>query len=991
MTPQITSITPSTVSSAVASMITIIGSGFVVNMTSAAREIASMIHNPYGWTITNHWTVYDNSLYTTFAVHFGSRSCNILTVNSTTIVCLLVAAPPPNNYQTSNAVSPNVYVLGLGYANANSHTLDVAFRISSVSPNIGSLAGGQVLTITGAGFVSLSSSFVQINIVPYQTVTASMNPQSLAFSVAPVSPSTRVNSSWAFLPLTVYCDIVNLTYTQIICITEPTNVLPQDFLGNSSIVGTTHVTINSISSVCTTSDPGYSCYYGFAPARTPIITSTWPAAGGAGTSVTISGAQLSRPGATVSVYIGYQLCPVAQTITATTIVCTSAGYTAGAVPIQVLYSDVGFAAVDNFNRTTPHFNNNLYISSISFNGTSYGGGVSLTMTGNGFSPVLANNVVAFGPSASVNVTGQPAVIVSASYSQLVIMTPPSLVAWTTASTNALANFAVGVTGLYYAAYLVQGVQRYNPYPVIGDPNPPIADYNVVSTCNNAACAYTYTAASTPHLTSILPTTGTSGTVITVSGRSFGAFNANNAVEIGGVPCIINSASWTATSFTCVVGLTPAGQYGVVVTISGQGAAYVDTASLIAATTFTSQLLVTSVGSQTTSGYGGGVNLLIRGTGFAATTTSSVVNVCNAPCTVVSSNYSTIVCTTTTLNTLDRMRAYGAPSVAQAYGTPIGNMGSTNVNQLGLVFDGNVETFITSTSSVAGSCWIGMDMGDWNALALTSIQYFAPWTQAAAVAGGSFQVSNDLHVWTAVANISSNIYEAQNGWSYFDLVDLNVGAQVNITSAYRYMRYVPPPGGACAMAELQFIGFIVSNNTLSLPTTGVSSDAATCPVLVSIEAPDLTHTAQVNSVGVVSMPQLNTGFTYTYRLSTTPLVSSITPNNGTSLGGTVVTIGGAGFMSGATVALSGYPCVVSSVSTDGSSITCTTTARSFIGPSPTGVQILVHAGPNGNALLVANLQLNTSPLVSLPILPSYRYIDRWSALNTWTDNIPPGIR
>jgi hypothetical protein len=105
---------------------------------------------------------------------------------------------------------------------------------------------------------------------------------------------------------------------------------------------------------------------------------------------------------------------------------------------------------------------------------------------------------------------------------------------------------------------------------------------------------------------------------------------------------------------------------------------------------------------------------------------------------------------------------------------------------------------------------------------------------------------------------------------------------------------------------------------------------------------------------------------------TPLITALTPNNGSALGGDVVTLRGSGFPTSpanVSVVLNGMPCAVLSASPD--TVTCRTGARTAVEP----VSVAVTVDGAGRAVFDASAVF-------------FRYLDRWSALTTWLNQEPP---
>ena len=90
--------------------------------------------------------------------------------------------------------------------------------------------------------------------------------------------------------------------------------------------------------------------YGFDTLHTPTITAVSPTIGRANTQLTITGTDL---GGAVTVLVGYDTC-TAVSQTSTSITCTVPGNTASTVPVQVLFSDLGFASNTSVPDVHPH-------------------------------------------------------------------------------------------------------------------------------------------------------------------------------------------------------------------------------------------------------------------------------------------------------------------------------------------------------------------------------------------------------------------------------------------------------------------------------------------------------------------------------------------------------------------------------------------------------------------------------------------------------------
>ena len=120
----------------------------------------------------------------------------------------------------------------------------------------------------------------------------------------------------------------------------------------------------------------------------------------------------------------------------------------------------------------------------------------------------------------------------------------------------------------------------------------------------------------------------------------------------------------------------------------------------------------------------------------------------------------------------------------------------------------------------------------------------------------------------------------------------------------------------------------------------------------------------------------------YRRDRTPAVTSIQPRQGSTAGGTVLTLAAAGLPAGlrsdeVDVDVVGLPCVVQSVQT--SSVTCTTSSYGVTSSDKPGV------GPVSLTIKSMGTAVTTSNA-------TYEYVDLWSRRTTWGGeaNTIPGL-
>ncbi|KAI5091821.1 fibrocystin-L precursor, partial [Silurus meridionalis] len=139
--------------------------------------------------------------------------------------------------------------------------------------------------------------------------------------------------------------------------------------------------------------------------------------------------------------------------------------------------------------------------------------------------------------------------------------------------------------------------------------------------NYPPLSFNYTRNQTPNITRVSPTTGPSGTEITVSGSGFGSAAGLVSMLIDGAPC--NISSITDTTIQCTVGEHAGGTFPV--TLYHQNKGYALTQA-----NFSYELRMTQVVPNEGS-YGGGAVVAVQGSGFDPN--FSQILICNTQCNV----------------------------------------------------------------------------------------------------------------------------------------------------------------------------------------------------------------------------------------------------------------------------------------------------------------------------------------------------------------------
>ncbi len=129
------------------------------------------------------------------------------------------------------------------------------------------------------------------------------------------------------------------------------------------------------------------------------------------------------------------------------------------------------------------------------------------------------------------------------------------------------------------------------------------------------------------------------------------------------------------------------------------------------------------------------------------------------------------------------------------GTLIGTTGTaTGSNTRDKVFDDNLSTYFDAPT--ASDAWVGYDLGAGNQKVVSVVRFAPRSNNAGRMVGGQFQGANRADFSDAVTLYPISLQPLDG---FFTTVNL----QNN--TAYRYLRYLGPPGGFCNVAEIRFYG------------------------------------------------------------------------------------------------------------------------------------------------------------------------------------------
>ena len=974
LTPLVTVMTPTSLGSAVSALVNFT----VVNIPSSRVPGGAL------------------NITVTFGAGAASRPCSIYsetlayvaasTSYTASIVCVLRrndTMPLPQA-----PLVPYLPIADLGFAALDGgaaplggYLLDAGFRVDSVSPIVGSIAGGTRLTISGAGF---SATADRTSVTFHNPASFSDTPDSLIDCIVIfISKDGRVLECVTGRPNTETGAFWDFTHE--LNGTDPRNP------GLHAIPGTFVVTVNGYDSNC-----GVACTFNYSSAATPTLTNvTFDTAA---ETATLTGTQLQ---ADVAVWFGLtQAAPP-----------DAGAYAADgtSVTVRIPYIEASESGVSIFVHVSgalgnvPNAWNFLYTQGLQLfslapvfggNGVvgcsqsagSTNGGHELIVLGRGFSLTTTRNLVVFSKHNMFNVSAtgatidsvmssagsgsKRATVVSATLDHIIFATP---------------QFMAPDTLYYVSVYLLDAT---------GSPHASVVLASGAQ--SDPGFVYFSSASFQPWITSV----SAQGSAITITGSGFGrapsdadpcvgatagsayVFTGNgSAVVVGNAPCAVTA--WGPSSITCTASSgTAGGDQNVVVSVATAGVA----ASVV--TFGGGSLALTSMEhdvnqSSRRVGAGGGAVVTLHGRGFAtdARYSTNVVTINGVVMPVVWSTATSIsfIYTGTFVsslvffkyNTYEPKRI--APSSVWNYVFPPlfdgGNPRSWPTTWPGGSWDGDVATKF----QMGHAAFV---LGDGLASTITRLRWFPTPGSCFAMDGSSFYATTVRSAYDAFVNyadpsadlnwVAQNIsgtaisagweliYQVPNnetgeGWNFHDL-------PAPLTKPYvAFAHVVLPHFSGTGAQELEFQGVtfdpvtafssprvIVTTTTPGSDWTGAKAQSAWCCAGELVIAPELT-----------------------------PAVFSISPAFGTALGGDTVTIRGDNFGTGVdTVALNGVPCTV--LSSNNTAVTCVTTARQEILPT----SLAVNCTGRGLAVVYISTVF-------------WRFLDRWSHLTTWLNNEPPG--
>jgi IPT/TIG domain len=621
---------------------------------------------------------------------------------------------------------------------------------------------------------------------------------------------------------------------------------------------------------------------GFSYVVPPTVSSVSPSTGSTagGAAVTITGTNFTT-GATVT--FGGTAATNVVVVNSTTITATTPAGSAGAVTVSVTVSGQSGSLTNGFTYVV-----SPSVSSVSPNTGSTAGGTAVTITGTNFA---TGATVTFGGTAATNV---------------VVVNGTTITATTPVHAAGAAAVTVTVNG--QSGSLTNGFSYVVP----------------------------------PTVSSVSPNTGSTagGTAVTITGTNF---TTGATVTFGGTAAtnvvVVNSTTITAT--------TPAGSAGAVtvaVTVSGQSGSLPNGYNYVVAPTV-------SAVSPNNGPMAGGTAVTITGTNFATGATVTFGGTAATNVAVVNSTTITAttpahaagaVTVTMTVNGQSGSLANGftynstvAISFVQvAAATPQSSTATVPVAFPGVQTAGNLNVVVVgwndTTSTVqsvkdsAGNAY-SLAIGPTSGTALRQSIYYAP-----NIVSGANTVTVTFNQAAAFPDVRVLEYRGVNA------VDVKAGASGSSTAAN---------SGATtttAANELIFGADIVATTTAAAGS-GFTSRIITSPD-GDIAEDEVAATAGSNSATATlssSGPWIMQMVAFVAVSGPPPTVTGVSPSNGSTAGGTAVTITGTNFAAGATVTF-GSAAGTNVVVVSGTQITATTP------PGSAGAVMVTVSNPGGQS-------------------------------------------
>ena len=900
---------------------------------SSTPMVHSVSPNEISSAVSTVVEIFGEGFESNTTVTISGQACIIQELYNDMIVCLLLRSGPKVVKETHVLV----HVPYIGYAAEASSPVDTpmvrfGFELHSLYPSTGSVMGGTLLRLNGFGFLESNASRHAVLMEDLDN---------------PVTERDQLLWDLGLLnerPAALVCRVQEVSFHHITCyVPKFTKGQHSEHCagspgGQSSRYALT-ATLNEMTALCAAQE---DCTYSQLNTSTPMVDLAYVTAineSSGAMTVELQGSEMLHKPGRVGVYLNDDKCRVLS-VSSSLIIAECPPVTAGELLVEAYVDGIGWAHIM---PTVDIGEGAVAITAVNPHAPvgSIAGGTLVDILGFGFSPNCSENVVVLNITGDVLVQLDPDDMMECSVNRMRLVTP-------------------SIKSLFGNSFSVSSASPRQVVEVY------VLTKDIPS--NSHGMEFSFSASGTPQMTSS-PASGYmhDNITIVVTAPTNGATVADLHVMVGKHRCHhIAISQQSPTSFQIICG-GPAAQgdvtYPVLVELRPYGIALSSSGAI---PTYKSNFQVTSMVPYVfVSSVAGGSALTLHGRGLSS---QSRVTVCDKPCTLQDTSYSSVVCRTPprmTVRAVEHFDKLGAHSdtIEHLDATLFGSRSTS----LGNVEDGNYNTYYSH--SIIG-CYLGLQLPPGLKARPHRLRFYPRLQYANLIKESVFEASNDGGMTYTVLD---RITRAHEGWNYFEA---NATMQKKWFTHFRFRSTNPTTNTRCMISELRVLGV-------------VAAESPTCSV----------------KVGSSSLSTLTTVGTVQYNVSAmTPYIESVSPRNGTALGGTLVTIRGynldalaipmsdrpaipmgitAGDMDHTTehtsmshnitqsmVVFNGMCCMVNYSTPN--EIRCVTTERDLdhIHHADTHVYI---AG-RGNAI--------TNPHAK------FMYIDRWSDLTTWRNQEPP---
>ncbi len=867
----------------------------------------------------------------------------------------------------------------------NGYTFRGAPTVVASTPLAGALAGGTNLTITGTGFVSGASVMVggsacsSVTIISSTSLTCTTTAQAAGTYNITV---TNIDSQNATLPTSfTYQDAP--TVTAISPAAAPLaagtlmTITGANFVAGATVtIGgaacTTPVVGSATSLTCTsptlvqgtygvvvtnsTQSGSLATAYESRPA--PTVTSVTPTAGAiaGGTPLVIYGTNFFTG---MNVTVGGSACTGVAVASSTIMACTSPGGVAGARDI----------VITNLPDSQSATGTGIYtyalaptIASALPNAGPIGGGTTITITGTNFiatstvtvagvaCPTTYVNsttltcVTAAGSAATVDVAVTNISQTVTSVGAFTYQPPPIIGAVSPDGGNAIGGNVVTINGINFVATsqaqiggtpcaptaFISTTQLSCTVPAGALGTVDVFVDNQDSQTNTKTNGYTYRVA--PTITTVSPNAGAlgGGTTITITGTGF---ITAPQVNVDGATCT-SPTLVNATTITCITAAHVSGVVDVLV-LNNDGQFF----NSVGAYTYQAAPIFTSV-TPSAGALAGGTAIVITGTDFDTVNTPTVT-IGGAPCTAGGNTATTINCTTTA-------HAAGAENIT------IQNV-SQSVTALAAYTYQEAPT-IASVSLNAGPIAGG------NTITISGTNF---------ITGASIEIDSVACPTTFVDVNTLTCVVAAHAAANVDIKVINPDTQEhNMVGGYTYQlaptyTSISPIAGFAAVpgmtvtitgtnfvtgAKVEFEPYAASDECINVNV--VSATTITCDTQA--------HAGGLFDIRITNADTQSVTAANQFTFQAAPTISTVSPNGGALAGGTVITLTGTNFYTGATVKVDGLACTTPTLGgpSPATTMTCTTGAHAA---GITNVEVLNADGQTDTS--VAAFTYRDAPVIT----------------------------